>query len=250
MSYVMTGKELADKAKEIATKYKTLYVYGCLGDPLTMKNKVKHSKTYPFNRTPQRQAMITNASEDTFGFDCSGLIKSILWGWCGDKTKENGGAKYQSNGVPDTSANNMIKSYCTEVSTKFDKLEIGEFLWKSGHCGVYIGGGLAVECTPSFKNKVQITAVGNMGYKTGYSTRIWTKHGKLKFVDYKAKADKPKATETVKETKDPTKYTVKKGDTLSKIAKKYKTTVKQLTEWNDIADPNKIIVGQVLRVSE
>lgn len=43
-------------------------------------------------------------------------------------------------------------------------------------------------------------------------------------------------------------YTVKKGDTLTKIAKKYKTTVKQLCAWNNIKNPNVIRVGQKLRV--
>jgi LysM repeat protein len=43
-------------------------------------------------------------------------------------------------------------------------------------------------------------------------------------------------------------YTVKKGDTLSGIAKKYKTTVKQLADCNNIKDVNKISVGQKLRV--
>ena len=43
-------------------------------------------------------------------------------------------------------------------------------------------------------------------------------------------------------------YTVKKGDTLSGIAKKYNTTVKQLAEWNNIKDVNKIVTGQKLRV--
>ena len=43
-------------------------------------------------------------------------------------------------------------------------------------------------------------------------------------------------------------YIVKKGDTLSKIAKKYKTTVKQLAKWNNIKNVNIIKVGQKLRV--
>ena len=43
-------------------------------------------------------------------------------------------------------------------------------------------------------------------------------------------------------------YTVKKGDTLSSIAEKYKTTVAQLVEWNNIANPNIIYPGQKLRV--
>ena len=43
-------------------------------------------------------------------------------------------------------------------------------------------------------------------------------------------------------------YTVVSGDNLTKIAKKYGTTVAQLVSWNNIADPNKIRVGQRLIV--
>ena len=43
-------------------------------------------------------------------------------------------------------------------------------------------------------------------------------------------------------------YTVKSGDTLSYIAIKYKTTVKQLVSWNNIKNPNLIYPGQKLRV--
>lgn len=43
-------------------------------------------------------------------------------------------------------------------------------------------------------------------------------------------------------------YVVKAGDTLSGIAKKYSTTVKDLQAKNDIANPNKIYAGQRLYV--
>lgn len=43
-------------------------------------------------------------------------------------------------------------------------------------------------------------------------------------------------------------YTVKKGDTLSEIAKKYNTTVSNLASLNNISNPNYIVVGQVLRL--
>lgn len=43
-------------------------------------------------------------------------------------------------------------------------------------------------------------------------------------------------------------YTVKSGDTLSAIAKKYGTTVNQLVSWNNIKNPNLIYVGQKIRV--
>lgn len=44
-------------------------------------------------------------------------------------------------------------------------------------------------------------------------------------------------------------YTVNKGDTLSSIAQKYKTTVKALQSLNNIKDVNKIFVGQKLKTS-
>lgn len=43
-------------------------------------------------------------------------------------------------------------------------------------------------------------------------------------------------------------YTVKKGDTLTKIAETYGTSVAQIVTWNGINNPNLISVGQVLRV--
>lgn len=43
-------------------------------------------------------------------------------------------------------------------------------------------------------------------------------------------------------------YTVKKGDTLSKIALDNGTTVNNLVSLNGIKDPNKIYIGQILRV--
>lgn len=43
-------------------------------------------------------------------------------------------------------------------------------------------------------------------------------------------------------------YTVKKGDTLSAIARKYDTTVEALVASNGIKDKNIIRVGQVLQI--
>ena len=42
--------------------------------------------------------------------------------------------------------------------------------------------------------------------------------------------------------------TVKRGDTLSEIAKRYNTTVKALAEANNIENPNKIIAGQYIKI--
>jgi lysozyme len=43
-------------------------------------------------------------------------------------------------------------------------------------------------------------------------------------------------------------YVVRKGDTLSGIAAKYHTSVSKLVKLNGIKDPNKIYVGQKIRL--
>lgn len=45
---------------------------------------------------------------------------------------------------------------------------------------------------------------------------------------------------------DVIEYTVRSGDMLTRIANKYGVTVSELVEWNDIVDPNRILVGQKL----
>lgn len=250
----MRVNEFVTKAIEIATNYKTLYVLGCFGAPLNDKNKERYTNNQLFNgkpydsvsvaydgtrtitkkRTPEgeaRRKMILNASNDTFGFDCVCLIKGILWGWCGDTTKNYGGARYAVNGVPDVGADTMMNRYCINVSSDFSKIEAGEAVWISGHIGIYIGNGQVVECTPKWDNKVQITNLGNVGKKTG-NYRMWSKHGKLPWVEY---LDNPTTyIPKPEETGDIGKrtYVVKKGDTLSKIATKYNTTVDKIVKDN------------------
>ena len=195
MGTVMKAADFVAKLKDIATNYKTLYVMGCFGAPMTTANKKRYIDHHPYNKQPARVKLINAASADTFGFDCVCLIKGILWGWSGDKSKIYGGAKYATNGVPDVNADMMI-NLCSEVSTNFDKIEVGEAVWTNGHIGVYIGNGFAIECTPAWKNRVQITACNCS--KPGYNTRKWKKHGKLPYIDYavtstaSAKTSKPK----------------------------------------------------------
>lgn len=178
---VMSSEEFVRKAKDIANNYKTLYVLGCFGAPMTSSNKKRYINNCSYNK--KRASIINSASSDTFGFDCVCLIKGILWGWNGNKNAVYGGAKYCSNGVPDVGADQMM-NYCSGVSTNFNNIIPGEAVHMFGHIGIYIGNGLAVECTPKWKNKVQITAVGNIGSKSGYNTRTWTNHGKLRWIDY------------------------------------------------------------------
>ena len=177
---IKTGKELATACLNVANNYKTLYVMGCFGAPMTAANKERYTQNHSYNQQPVRTVMIKSASEDTFGFDCVCFIKALFWGWNGNKDKTYGGATYASNGVPDVNADSIIR-LCNDVSTDFSKLAVGELLWLSGHVGIYIGNGQAVECTPAWKNCVQVTTVRNLKSGTGHT---WTKHGKLPWISY------------------------------------------------------------------
>lgn len=180
----MTGKNFAAACLNVANNYKTVYMWGVFGAPVTESVIASKTLQYPDWYTKARQASLRALTgRNYFAFDCIGLIKGILWGWNGDGAAAYGGARYAANGVPDTSADAAIKA-CTGVSTDFSGLEVGEALWLSGHIGVYIGGGLAVECSPKWSGGVQITAVGNLGCKAGYNARTWTKHGKMPWIDY------------------------------------------------------------------
>lgn len=185
----MTGSEFAEKCKRVATDYLTTYIWGAVGMPDTEKALADRCAAYPINEargwadTARALMGYTKNGHPPFLFDCVCLLKAVLWGWRGDPNMWFGGAVYASNGVPDVSANEMIR-LCTGVSKRFDSLTVGECLWCEGHVGVYIGNGLGVECTPSFDGGVQITAVANMQTRANYHNRTWEKHGKLPFVNY------------------------------------------------------------------
>ena len=191
---MMKSKTFVEKALEIAKSYKTAYVWGAFGWPMTKSNKDRIIAEYSYNRESAHKAAILACSADTFGFDCVNLIKAILWGWSGDKDKSYGGAKYNTDVCPDVGANRMI-TMCKNVKTNdWNNMTPGEVVWLSGHIGIYIGGGLVVEATPRWKGGVQISALGNIGGVKGYNSRTWSRHGFLPWVDYSVeeKPAKPK----------------------------------------------------------
>lgn len=187
----MKASVLIQKLRDIVRNFKTLYVMGCFGAPLVGGNVTRYCQNHQYNKNAERTAMIKAAANKTppvFGFDCVNLIKGILWGWIGDASKTYGGAVYKANGVPDTSADGMIR-LCKEISTDFSTIIPGEAVWLSGHIGVYVGGGVVIECSPAFKNCVQETALLNIGPIAGMNGRRWTKHGKIPYVTYDVAKD-------------------------------------------------------------
>ena len=182
----MKASEFIKKLQNIVDNHKTLYVMGCFGAPLTGGNVSRYCTNHSYNKQAARTKMIraaANQNPPVYGFDCVCLIKGVLWGWSGDASKTYGGAAYASGGVPDIGADTMITK-CSGLSTDFGKIVPGEAVWLKGHIGVYIGGGKVIECSPAFKNCVQVTACLNIGAIPGMSGRRWTKHGKLPYITY------------------------------------------------------------------
>lgn len=246
---------------KLAVSSKTLYVMGCFGAPMTQSNKARYTSNISYNKKATRTNMIMKANANTFGFDCVCLIKGCIGGWNADNAKTYGGTVlhsataeekkkygaslvYGEDRIPDLSADGMIK-VCTDVSTDFSNIVAGEMVHMAGHVGVYIGDGKVIECSPKWANGVQISYLGNIGYKNG-NYRIWKSHGKLPWVDYGAETKVAEKKETVR------KHRVVRGDTLSAIAKKYGTNVDKLLADNQPTHPtmtrNYIRVGWVLIV--
>ena len=187
---IKTGRELAAAAEHAAMDFKTVYAQGAFGWPMNGGNKKRALNAYAFNRTKDRAAAINAATDETFAFDCICFIKALLWDWNGDTKQVYGGAKYQSNGVADIDEAAMLAA-CTDVSEDFSKIQVGEYLWKEGHCGIYIGNGKAVECTHAWADGVQVTAVYNVMKDEQAPGRAWKMHGKLPYISYETDKVQP-----------------------------------------------------------
>lgn len=121
-----------------------------------------------------------------FCFDCSGLIKAILWGWNGDKSALYGGATYKANGVPDINDQGFYEVSNCQPITKVADIPAGALLWKAGHVGIYIGNKETIECTTNGTASVQFGTVSDNGERTvsGGKYSAWTHWGKIPYIEY------------------------------------------------------------------
>lgn len=108
---------------------------------LLKRKAAQYPAHYTVARMPRYRADIEAGKKCA---DCIGLIKGYMW-----TDEETGKVKYGSNGCPDKGANGMF-SYAKQRRLKWGTINTlperpGLVLWRSGHVGVYIGGGKLVE---------------------------------------------------------------------------------------------------------
>ena len=73
------------KALRIAEANKTLYVKGGFGLVLNAKGKERAINSYAYNK--KREAKIKAMPNDSFGFDCCGMVKGCAGGYNGNTKK-------------------------------------------------------------------------------------------------------------------------------------------------------------------
>ena len=166
---------------KFAASQPSVYLWGTFGMKLTDGLITQKAAQYPGRYSKQRQEYLRSLTGDFFwAWDCTGLVKGILWGWTGDRSLPFGGAVYEKDGIPDVTASGW-KRYCTDLSADFTSLIPGEMVFLPGHMGVYIGDGTVIEAT-----------LGNGSDGVVYSAlsvRGWTEHGKCNFIEYTKEAE-------------------------------------------------------------
>lgn len=152
------------------------YVWGTYGNILTPSLFAYKKQQYP-DGVGNHADFIESHWLGRRTADCIGLIKG--YGWLDTKSMAIG---YAANGMPDYGADQMYRA-CKNAGVQNEDYgpistlpELpGLMLWKSGHAGVYIGGGYAIEAMGTRKGVV----------KTKVSDRGWQGWGKLPYIDYR-----------------------------------------------------------------
>lgn len=158
-------------------------------------SKLKHIANLPTTYYSVSGGDWAKWNGSSWNFDCVILVKAILWGWCENKNHAHGGANYLSNGVADDTADGLINR-CSNISTDFTNITVGELLYMGGHVGVYIGNGEVIECTGAWERKVLYSKIDSNGRRSrnGKQVGSWLKHGKLPYIDYNCEVVNKKTT--------------------------------------------------------
>ena len=138
---MLTNKDLADFCLNKATHVSSKYMWGDYGRTITNTTIDQKAKQYPTRYSAGRIAELKKCTNGYWiGCDCAGLIKWFLW-------TDKGAHDIRYNSKTDRNTGGLWN--CATSRGTIDTLpEVpGIILYKTGHVGVYIGDGNAVECT-------------------------------------------------------------------------------------------------------
>lgn len=165
-----TTKNAADLVAYVTNAWQSGwgYVWGTYGQVLTPELFQYKLTQYP-EGVGQYADFIRNNWLGKHTADCVGLIKG--YGWLNADTME---IEYGTNGMPDVGANQMYYN-ATRKGTIDTIPEVpGLAVWKSGHIGVYIGGGQVIEAMGTKYGVV----------KTQLQGRGWTHWLEIPYINY------------------------------------------------------------------
>lgn len=94
--------------------------------------------------------------------------------------------------------------------------------------------------TVKYASKIVLTQYENPADQSARAQNTRKQYGEKFYKEFNGQDNKPTINNT---------YTVKKGDTLSAIAKRYNTTVQRLADLNNISNVNLIYPGEVLKLN-
>ncbi len=138
------------------------YWYGTCCYPATESLLKSKSRQYPTHYTAARMSRYkSDISKKAIVADCVGLIKGYYW------TREDGKQFYGLDGRPDKGANGMYAAAKVKGPMSTMPEVPGILFYKSGHVGVYIGGGYAIEAQ-GFSTGIVKTKVAGRGWAAWY----------------------------------------------------------------------------------
>ena len=199
----ITNLDLTEFLIECYESGRVVYWYGTYYNPCTTSLYNNKKAQFPAHYTSVRAAQYRkDIQENKICADCVGLVKGAVWSDCGARVP-----KYASNDCPDKSSDGLF-SYCKSKGMQNGKISSipevpGLLLHKSGHVGVYIGNGYAIEAQ-GFDTDVRKTKVKGRG---------WTGWCKMPFIEYLAGAP----TETVWALGDRVLAKGTKGDDVTEL---------------------------------
>lgn len=130
------------------------YVYGTCGQVLSPDLLESRQKAYPGEVTPYLGFIEQNWMGKHVA-DCAGLIKG--YGWL---NPQSGEIIYNTNGMPDLSANGLYDAAAEKGEIASIPELPGVAVWQSGHIGVYAGGGTVIEAMTTTRGVVETKLQG------------------------------------------------------------------------------------------